>query len=152
MQSLFVPEAQRRGLLALLALNLELKRIPGLVTEEMIAHIRYAWWRETLEGLYAGSRRAGQPVLEELQPLIEAGHIPQAALMALVDAYATPYPEKPAGAQEALENAADCLLQSTAPTALKPWRKAGGIIGRHRRRYKERLQGWLALKLLLAGW
>lgn len=149
LQSLFVPEGSRRGLLALCALDLELRRIPSLVSEEMIGHIRYAWWREALEGLYQGAARGGQPVLEELQRI--AAHVPQERLLALVDAYAAPYPQAPTGAQEALDNAAAAFLGAAAPQALAAWEKAGGILRRHYRRYKTRLQPWLTFKLLLAG-
>src|SRR5579864_8087467 len=85
--SLFVPTVRRETLLALYALNVELARVHAAISEEMIGHIRYAWWQEALEALYAGGRISGHPVLEALAPAIHGGHIPSEALMPLVESY-----------------------------------------------------------------
>ena len=49
LMSLFVPQTERPALLAVCALNAELAQVRSLVSEEMIGHIRLAWWQEALE-------------------------------------------------------------------------------------------------------
>ena len=148
-RALFTPEPAREGLLTLYALATELAHIRHLVSEEMIGHIRYAWWRETLEGLYNNTPRSGHPILEALTPMLS--HLPQENLAALVEAYATPYPEPPQGQGAALENLSLAWLRAKDPKAIKPWQKANHIIIRHHARYANKRQSWLMLKLLIAG-
>src|SRR5882724_8075260 len=78
--ALFVPVEQREALFAACALNIELARIRTAVSEEMLGHIRQAWWEEAVEALYVGAPPRGQPVLLALAPVIEAGHLPHDAL------------------------------------------------------------------------
>lgn len=148
--ALFVPAAKREGLLSLYALATELSHLRHMVSEEMIGHIRYAWWRETLEALYAGTPRPGHPVLEALQP--QLAQLPQAHLMALVEAYAGPYPQAPQGEDAALETLSLLWLAAHAPEAIKPWRKAHRILTRHRTRHGRKRHSWLLLKLLVSGY
>jgi 15-cis-phytoene synthase len=54
--ALFAPEARRRHLFALYAFQGELAHAAAAAREPMLAEIRLAWWRETLE-----SARAGRP-------------------------------------------------------------------------------------------
>ncbi len=68
--SLFLPEGLRTRLHAILAWNLELAKIPEAITEPMIGHIRFTWWRETLDEIYAGKPPRKHPVAEALAPLI----------------------------------------------------------------------------------
>lgn len=81
---------QRGQALAAIALETELRSIALKAAEEMIGHIRFAWWRETLEGLAAGQARPGHPVLELLQVYAKAEDY--AALLSLVDAVEESYP------------------------------------------------------------
>jgi phytoene synthase len=148
--ALFTPEPARANLLILYALATELAHIPRMVSEEMIGHIRYAWWRETLEGLYAGTPRPGHPILEALAPLLPI--LPQENLMALVEAYATPYPEPPQGEAAALVPLSWALIAATAPRAVTPWQKAHRIIARHHEKHGRKRASWLMLKLLIAGY
>lgn len=83
--ALLAPAERRRGLLALLALNVELARISAMAHEALIAEIRLAWWREALAGLAQGHTR-GHPVLSELLMLVEAGTIQGAELESLASA------------------------------------------------------------------
>ena len=62
--ALFAPEATRRRLLALYALDAELRRVPLAAREPMIVAIRYQWWRDAVTGLPEATR--GHPVLGEL--------------------------------------------------------------------------------------
>jgi phytoene synthase len=79
---LFAPSSKRPALTALYAFNIEIARIPELVTEPMMGHIRLQWWRETLEGLPRGETR-GHAAAEALH---EAGGIPLDKLQAIIDA------------------------------------------------------------------
>jgi hypothetical protein len=78
--ALFAPEAVRRHLYALYAFDIELRRIPDVAKEPMIAAIRFQWWRDAVAALPGTTR--GHPVLDELAP---AG-LPVLALSILVDA------------------------------------------------------------------
>ncbi len=147
--ALFVPEPAREGLLTLYALATELHHIRNLVSEEMIGHIRYAWWRETIDNLYAGTPRPGHPIMEALQPMLP--HLPKDRMSALVEAYAT-YPDPPKGEAAALETLSLDWLTATAPTAIKPWKKANRILQRHHAKHGATRPSLLMLKFLIAGY
>ena len=55
--ALFAPEQQRRHLFGLYALYYELAHVLTAARQPMIADIRFAWWRETVEGARAGKPR-----------------------------------------------------------------------------------------------
>jgi len=78
---LLSPMPQRLYLIALYAFNLEIARIPDLVSEPMMGHIRLQWWRETLEGLGQGETR-GHHVAEALHE----ARIDGKTLLPLIDA------------------------------------------------------------------
>jgi NADH dehydrogenase [ubiquinone] 1 alpha subcomplex assembly factor 6 len=61
--TLFAPPEQRRALVALYAFNLEISKIRETVSEPMLGHIRLQWWREALDGIYAGEPRQHAVVL-----------------------------------------------------------------------------------------
>ena len=146
-QALFVPPAAREGLLRLYALDIELAHLRRMVSEEMIGHIRYAWWREALEALFQGRPKPGHPVLEALSEL----PLPQAEIMALQDAYESAYPNEPAAAPAAREALSLAYLEKTAADAIPGWKKANTIIQAHTRKWRGKARSWLILKLLLAG-
>jgi len=50
-------------MLALIAFNYEIGRVRGVVSEPMLGQIRLQWWREALDGIYAGSPRSHDVVL-----------------------------------------------------------------------------------------
>jgi phytoene/squalene synthetase len=55
--ALFAPEEKRRHLFALYAFYYELVHAARAAQEPMLAQIRLAWWRETLDGARAGCPR-----------------------------------------------------------------------------------------------
>jgi NADH dehydrogenase [ubiquinone] 1 alpha subcomplex assembly factor 6 len=61
--ALFAPPEQRRALVALYAFNLEIAKTRETVSETMLGHIRLQWWREALDGIYAGEPRQHAVVL-----------------------------------------------------------------------------------------
>ena len=66
--ALFVPAARREAVLSLFAFNLELARARELVREPMMGLMRLQWWRDAVEGIYAGTPRRH----EVISPLAEA--------------------------------------------------------------------------------
>jgi len=67
--ALFAPAAARESLLALYAFNLEVARVRETVSEPMLGQIRLQWWREAIDGLYAGRVRE-HPVVTALAAAI----------------------------------------------------------------------------------
>jgi phytoene synthase len=51
---MFAPAARRGDLFALYAFNLEIAKTAEMVSEAALGELRLAWWREALEGIYAG--------------------------------------------------------------------------------------------------
>ena len=145
LRSMFVPPSARESLLAVYALVVELDKIPSIVSEEMIGHIRYAWWQEALEGLYAGQGKPGHPVLEALAPLVSSGQLPQDLLMPLIENYRAHFPAPPPDKHALLKTLSLALIPADTG-----WEKADHLIISHRKRYGRHLRPWLLIKLLLA--
>jgi len=95
---LYAPEGHREALLALSAFDIELSRIPGLVSEPMPGEIRLQWWRDVLE-TGATTAGAGNPVAEKLGAAIEQYGLPVTTLVNMADArifdlYSDPMPSQ----------------------------------------------------------
>ncbi|MBI1985610.1 MAG: squalene/phytoene synthase family protein [Rhodospirillales bacterium] len=52
--ALFCPSDRRADLLALYAFNIEIAGVRETVSEPLLGHIRIQWWRDALDGIYAG--------------------------------------------------------------------------------------------------
>jgi phytoene synthase len=88
LSSRFVGDVEARAdLIALYALDAELLTIPTRVTQPMLAEMRYVWWRDQMDGVFAGVPRKGHPVLEALT--LAAGRRPldRAPFDALIEAH-----------------------------------------------------------------
>ena len=83
--SVFAPAQARPRLMVLYCLNVELARIPELITEPMVGHIRLQWWRESIEALEAGRVR-DHAVLRRLATMVEEGDVAVLDIAALIDA------------------------------------------------------------------
>lgn len=70
--ALFAPEAVRPSLYALYAFNIEISRVPDLVSEPMLGEIRLQWWREVLDALRWGDIR-DHPVAQGLAHAMAEG-------------------------------------------------------------------------------
>lgn len=73
--SRFAPEAARRRLVVLYALNHEIARTAQVVTQDAIGDIRLAWWRDAIAEVHAGKAPRAHPVLQayaEVAPLVNA--------------------------------------------------------------------------------
>lgn len=77
----------RADLVALYAFEAELLAIPTRVTQPLLAEMRFAWWREQMDGVFAGVARQGHPVLEALTDLISRRALDRAPFDALIEAH-----------------------------------------------------------------
>ncbi len=122
LQCAFAPEA-----IPYYALDAELRHIHDHVSEEMIGHIRYAWWQESLVAIGEGKPRQ-HPVLL----MLAASRISNDALIKLVESYREAWPELPKNPPELEVNNAR-------------WQKAGRVIAAN----KTKPRWWLVMKLLI---
>ena len=53
--ALLAPAQAREAVLVLTAFNLELARVCEMVSEPLIGEIRLQWWRDALDGIFAGA-------------------------------------------------------------------------------------------------
>jgi NADH dehydrogenase [ubiquinone] 1 alpha subcomplex assembly factor 6 len=83
--TLFAPAPARESLFALYAFNHEIAKVRETVTEPMLGRIRLQWWREALDGVYAGAPRA-HPVAQALADAVRAHNLTRAHLERLLDA------------------------------------------------------------------
>ena len=71
--------AARRDVVAIYAFDHELQRAVSVASTPLIAEIRLAWWRETLDEAFAGAVVRRHPVAEALTHAIRgAGASPRA--------------------------------------------------------------------------
>lgn len=78
--------AARADLIALYAFEAELMAIPTRVSQPLLAEMRYVWWRDQMNGVFAGAPRKGHPVLEALAGAVARRGLERAPLDALIDA------------------------------------------------------------------
>jgi phytoene synthase len=57
------------------------------VTQPLLAEMRYAWWREQMDGVFSGAARRGHPVLEALTDLVARHSLDRAQFDALIEAH-----------------------------------------------------------------
>ena len=88
LSSRFVGDVQARNdLIALYAFEAELLTIPTRVTQPLLAEMRYAWWRDQMDGVFSGVARKGHPVLEALTDLVGRHGLDRAPFDALIEAH-----------------------------------------------------------------
>jgi NADH dehydrogenase [ubiquinone] 1 alpha subcomplex assembly factor 6 len=83
--AVFAPPDRREDLLALYAFNLEIARTREAVSEAMLGRIRLQWWREAVEGIFAGAPRR-HAVVAALAAAVARRGLDRAGLDALIDA------------------------------------------------------------------
>ncbi|HLG48075.1 MAG TPA: squalene/phytoene synthase family protein [Reyranella sp.] len=84
--TLFAPEPQRRGLMALLAFDHELSRTRTVTREPMLARIRLEWWREAVAEAAGEGRPRAQPIVESLSETVRRHALSQQRMVDLIDA------------------------------------------------------------------
>lgn len=88
LSSRFVANTQARAdLIALYAFEAELMAIPTRVTQPLLAEMRYVWWRDQMDGVFAGTARRGHPVLEALTDVVARHGLDRAPFDALIEAH-----------------------------------------------------------------
>ncbi|MEH6663678.1 MAG: squalene/phytoene synthase family protein [Brevundimonas sp.] len=80
-------EDLRADLVALYAFEAELMAIPSKVTQPLLAEMRFTWWADQMEGVFAGAPRKGHPVLEALSAAVVRRGVERAPLDALITAH-----------------------------------------------------------------
>lgn len=84
--SLFTPQSCREAIIGLYSWAEELDEIKYRVSEPMLGHIRFQWWRETIDVAFA-QHHSENPLLISLMPWIKSGHISQTTFEILLGAY-----------------------------------------------------------------
>ena len=88
LSSRFVADASARSdLITLYAFEAELLAIPTRVTQPLLAEMRYVWWREQMDGVFAGTARKGHPVLEALTELVDRHTLERGPFDTLIEAH-----------------------------------------------------------------
>jgi phytoene synthase len=95
--SFFVPAERRAAVLAIFGFEAELSHIALQVAEPMVAQIRYAWWRDQVDAVFAG-RDVHAPAVKAIVPVVAAHGLPRALFDELVDGHAhdcedAPFPD-----------------------------------------------------------
>jgi len=111
--SLYAPPEKRMALHALYALNLELARVAEVVSEPLLGEIRLQWWREALDGIYAGVPRH-HAVVEALARMIDETGLEREIFEPLIDARASDLEEAPFGSLDDVV----CYLGDTSSTVM----------------------------------
>jgi len=77
--------AERDALMVLYAFHAELAKVPELVSEPMLGQIRYQWWRDAVDEIYAGKVPRKHEVVEPLAVLIRERGVPRFWIDKLID-------------------------------------------------------------------
>ncbi len=115
--ALFAPAPAREDLLALGAFNLELARVREQVSEPMLGRIRLQWWREALDGIYAGRPRR-HAVAEALGAAVGRRRLDRALIERMIDAREADLDPDPPRDLAALESYAEATAGSLAALSL----------------------------------
>lgn len=114
--AVFTPARSRRAMLALLAFDAELRRIPYKVKESILGAMRYQWWRDTLDGALSGASVGGAPLARALVDILDDASSPRglarASAIALIDAAQDKLEPISHGNVEALKNSAAAVARA----------------------------------------
>ncbi len=84
--ALFAPAGRRDALLALYAFNYEVAKTREVVTEAALGRIRLQWWRDALDGIYAGATPRRHEVVTPLAAAIRERALARGTFDALIAA------------------------------------------------------------------
>jgi len=115
--ALFAPADRREDLLALDAFNLELARVREQVSEMMLGRIRLQWWREAIDGIFAGTPRRHQ-VVGPLAEAVARHGLDRALLERMIDAREADLEDGPPADMAALETYAEGTAVALAALSL----------------------------------
>lgn len=100
---MLAPEAARPALVALLAWNHEIAKVGEIVTDPMVGLIRYQWWRDALEEIYADKNMRQHAVVQELAKAIKTHNLEKERFEAVITSREPDLETAPFRSQEALD-------------------------------------------------
>jgi phytoene synthase len=115
--SLFAPADRRGGLFALYAFNLEIAKTREVVSEPLIGRMRLQWWRERMDGIFAGAPPAHE-VAAALAETVRRHGLARRHFDRLIDARETDLAETPIETTAALESYVEGSASSVVALAL----------------------------------
>jgi phytoene synthase len=124
--ALFAPGAIREAWFVLFAFDYEISSIAAKVSEEMLALIRYAWWREALDEIYSGVPVRAHPVAQELAQVIATYKLPRGPFENVLQAYGGDFESLQ---NEALQASGTSLMQLCAIVAGEEFTSAHAKLG-----------------------
>ena len=116
--ALFAPAGLREDLLALYAFNLEVARTREMVREPMMGLVRLQWWRESIDGIYAGAPRR-HAVIQPLAAAVHRHGLSRAHFDRLIDTRETDMEDTPPATLSALLDYAEGTSSSLVLLALE---------------------------------
>lgn len=129
------PVAERKILLPIYALNLEIARAPWVTQESMIAEMRLQWWRDVLKEIAGGKPPRAHEVAAPLAEVVTPAMV--RALDRIADArrwdiYRDPHEDRAAFDAYLLDTAggvpeALCILTGADTSAVADWAWATGL-------------------------
>ena len=103
LSALFAPAGRRDALFSLYAFNIEIAGVRESVSEAVLGEIRLQWWREALDGIYAGSPRQ-HAVAQALSQAVEQCGLSRIHFDEIIDARAFDLDDQPPETLAALED------------------------------------------------
>lgn len=100
--TLFLPQAQRRALLAIYAFNVEISRVRDQVSQPLPGEMRLQWWTDMLTGAGHGGVE-GNPVAAELLQTTSEFRLPAEPLLRLIEEHQFDLYNDPMPSMAALE-------------------------------------------------
>jgi phytoene synthase len=75
----------REDLLILYAFHYELSKVPDVTSEPMLGQIRYEWWREAIDEIYAGKAFRRHEISTPLSEMLRRTEVPRFWIERLID-------------------------------------------------------------------
>ncbi|MBL8704226.1 MAG: squalene/phytoene synthase family protein [Rhodospirillales bacterium] len=122
--AMLAPPDRRADLFALYAFNQEIAATREQVSERMLGQIRLQWWREAIDGIYAGTPRRHQ-VVQPLAAAIQRHGLDRALFDRMIDTRETDLDDGPPADLAALERYAEGTGATLAALALQALGVAG---------------------------
>jgi 15-cis-phytoene synthase len=132
--TLFAPADKRGALFALYAFEIEVGRIPSLVSQPMAGEVRLQWWREVLLGERSGEA-AASPLASALQAAIGIHGGLQPALQKFIEGVASDLYPNPIRSLEDLDTYAAqtgaAIIEGAMRILSGPLSEEGSALARH---------------------
>ncbi len=115
---LFAPAERRQDLFALYAFNLEVAKTAEVVSEAPLGQMRLQWWRDAIDGIYAG-RPTRHEVVAPLAEAVRRHGLDRGAFERLIEAREFDLDEAPPETLCALEDYAEATSAGLVHLALR---------------------------------